>query len=340
MQCCVASYTPATGATGTGCCCNPRQTKKNLRILIGVTDSAAANILPELVEKLCSMPNIREVAVIVTEKSEQFFNAEEVNTITSVEGKAGTNIWRDDDEWNMGVAQPEEPALHAKLGKWADTIIVAPLDAKTLAKLAHGVCDNLLTCVLRNWDLCNIQSKPVFFCPAIHPQMWQHSVTTEQIDMLETFGYVCIRPPDNTGVTCGDTTGTGEMASVDRIVDIFRNHINNLCACRDNCDEETKGSPEWESDSSKDKLLRTFMEMRVAKLMEVLEICRTFREDENEKENISRMESKNKTGTRNTNLHVRTQTISPSGSRLLTPVETKTISPRPVTPVATQVPFS
>ncbi len=45
-----------------------------------------------------------------------------------------------------------DPVLHIELRRWADVLVLAPLSANTLAKVAHGLCDNLLTCVVRAWD--------------------------------------------------------------------------------------------------------------------------------------------------------------------------------------------
>uniref|UniRef100_A0A672V1W6 Phosphopantothenoylcysteine decarboxylase n=1 Tax=Strigops habroptila TaxID=2489341 RepID=A0A672V1W6_STRHB len=106
-----------------------------------------------------------------------------------------------------------DPVLHIELRRWADLMLVAPLDANTLAKLANGICDNLLTCVIRAWDL----SKPLFFCPAMNTAMWEHPLTAQHVEQLKGFGYTEI-PCVVKKLVCGDE-GRGAMAEVWTIVE-------------------------------------------------------------------------------------------------------------------------
>ncbi|XP_063202917.1 phosphopantothenoylcysteine decarboxylase isoform X4 [Chroicocephalus ridibundus] len=106
-----------------------------------------------------------------------------------------------------------DPVLHIELRRWADLMLVAPLDANTLAKLANGICDNLLTCVIRAWDL----SKPLLFCPAMNTAMWEHPITARQVEQLKGFGYTEI-PCVVKKLVCGDE-GRGAMAEVWTIVE-------------------------------------------------------------------------------------------------------------------------
>nr|XP_020031471.1 phosphopantothenoylcysteine decarboxylase isoform X2 [Castor canadensis]XP_020031472.1 phosphopantothenoylcysteine decarboxylase isoform X2 [Castor canadensis]XP_020031473.1 phosphopantothenoylcysteine decarboxylase isoform X2 [Castor canadensis] len=92
-------------------------------------------------------------------------------------------------------------------------MLVAPLDANTLGKVASGICDNLLTCVIRAWD----HSKPLLFCPAMNTAMWEHPLTAQQVNQLKAFGYVEI-PCVAKKLVCGDQ-GLGAMAEVETIVD-------------------------------------------------------------------------------------------------------------------------
>ena len=59
--------------------------------------------------------------------------------------------------------------LHIEFRKWADLLVVAPLDANTLAKFALGLSDNFLSCVFRAWDF----ARPVILAPAMNTLMWQ-----------------------------------------------------------------------------------------------------------------------------------------------------------------------
>lgn len=78
--------------------------------------------------------------------------------------------------------------------------------------LFQGLCDNLLTCIIRAWDT----SKPLFFCPAMNTRMYLHPLTASQILQLESWGYKQI-PCISKTLMCGDT-GIGAMAPVDVIV--------------------------------------------------------------------------------------------------------------------------
>ncbi|XP_063301946.1 phosphopantothenoylcysteine decarboxylase isoform X2 [Pelobates fuscus] len=105
-----------------------------------------------------------------------------------------------------------DPVLHIELRRWANLMLIAPLDANTLGKIASGICDNLLTCVVRAWDLKN----PLLFCPAMNTAMWNHPITEQQIAQLRSFGYKEI-PCIAKKLVCGDE-GLGAMAEVNTII--------------------------------------------------------------------------------------------------------------------------
>lgn len=68
-----------------------------------------------------------------------------------------------------------------ELRKWADTLLIAPLDANSLAKIAHGLCDNLLTSLVRAWDF----NKPLYFAPAMNTAMWENPLTYQHMKTLK-----------------------------------------------------------------------------------------------------------------------------------------------------------
>src|SRR5262249_53191864 len=87
----------------------------------------------------------------------------------------------DEDEW-PGRSEGrrwrrEDPVLHIELRRWADLLVIAPLDANTLAKLANGLADNCLTCVWRAWD----PTRPVVLAPAMNTLMWEHPLTLKHL---------------------------------------------------------------------------------------------------------------------------------------------------------------
>ncbi|XP_060709622.1 phosphopantothenoylcysteine decarboxylase isoform X3 [Hemiscyllium ocellatum] len=109
--------------------------------------------------------------------------------------------------------QRSDPVLHIDLRRWADLMVIAPLDANTLGKIATGICDNLLTCIVRAWDL----KKPLLFCPAMNTVMWEHPITATQVQTLKSFGYIEV-PCIVKTLVCGDK-GYGAMAEISTIVE-------------------------------------------------------------------------------------------------------------------------
>ena len=105
-------------------------------------------------------------------------------------------------------------------------MLIAPLDANTLAKLSNGICDNLLTCVVRAWDIENIKQKPIIICPAMNTCMYNHPITKNQLTQLTNqFGFSLVDSIEKI-LICGDS-GIGAMANIETIVDYVSNLINN-----------------------------------------------------------------------------------------------------------------
>uniref|UniRef100_A0A2A4JEQ2 Phosphopantothenoylcysteine decarboxylase n=2 Tax=Heliothis virescens TaxID=7102 RepID=A0A2A4JEQ2_HELVI len=183
--------------------------KRSCKLLIAATGSVAALKIPILIKTLLDIPEdemtyVFEVHLIVTEHAKHFFKMSDL--------PAHVKVYDDSLEW-QAWKQRGDPVLHIELGKLADIMLIAPLDANTLAKMAQGICDNLLTCTTRAWDMY----KPLVFCPAMNTRMWEHPITAQQIDTLKHWGHVEI-PPISKKLMCGDT-GIGAMAEVETIVD-------------------------------------------------------------------------------------------------------------------------
>lgn len=139
------------------------------KLLLGVTGSVAAIKTPELVAALLSAKH--EVKVVVTESSLYFFKPSDL--------PPGI-LFRDTDEWPKGGYHRGDQVLHIELRKWADELLIAPLDANTLGKLANGLADNCLTCVARAWDM----TRPMILAPAMNTLMWQHPATSRHLCQL------------------------------------------------------------------------------------------------------------------------------------------------------------
>ncbi|XP_013792078.1 phosphopantothenoylcysteine decarboxylase-like [Limulus polyphemus] len=188
-------------------------------ILIGVTGSVAALKLPLLVRqlqavKLPKFPELRiNLQVVTTERALHFYPLDEVKDLV--------NVLRDEDEWRTWQKM-SDPVLHIELRRWADVLVVSPLDANTMAKISSGICDNLLTCVVRAWDM----KKPLVFCPAMNTHMWDHPITVTQIEKLKELGYIEV-PCVAKKLACGDS-GYGAMAEVPTIVETVVKHLQNF----------------------------------------------------------------------------------------------------------------
>ncbi|XP_066557769.1 phosphopantothenoylcysteine decarboxylase isoform X1 [Amia ocellicauda] len=185
----------------------PAGSEHSFRVLVGVTGSVAAVKIPLLVSKLLELPGV-DVRVVTTDHAKHFYNPDELSV----------QVYSDKDEWELWK-QRSDPVLHIELRRWADLLVIAPLDANTLGKIATGICDNLLTCVVRAWDL----RRPLLFCPAMNTAMWEHPITARQVKVLKEFGYVEV-PCISKRLVCGDE-GKGAMAEPSTITDMVKEYI-------------------------------------------------------------------------------------------------------------------
>lgn len=175
-------------------------------LLLACTGSVATIKLPLLLKKIKQRFQNISIRVVLT-RSGEFFVKKDVEEMENI-----ASIYRDSDEWNEWREIGDE-ILHIELTKWADAMLISPLGANTLAKLANGLCDNLLTCLCRAWNF----EKPIFFAPAMNTFMWNHPITKQHTDTLIGWGYEMIAPISKT-LACGDT-GIGAMAEVDTLVE-------------------------------------------------------------------------------------------------------------------------
>jgi phosphopantothenoylcysteine decarboxylase len=205
-------------------------------VLLGVTGSVAALRVPDLFAELRRRRH--GVRVVATQASLYFFDP--VSLDPSRAERNPEVVVLDEDEWPGRAegrrSQRGDPVLHIELRKWADLLLLAPLDANTLAKLANGLADNCLTCVWRAWEL----RRPVVLAPAMNTLMWQHPATRrhflqlaadfgaipppslgldETLDWLNRAGTpLHVVPPQSKRLFCGDV-GVGALAEVADIVD-------------------------------------------------------------------------------------------------------------------------
>ncbi len=153
-------------------------------ILLGVTGSVAAIKVPELFALLRHQGHT--VCVVATQAALYFFEPAHLAALTGTvpRRRDPAVVVLDEDEWpgreGGQLWQRGEPVLHIELRRWADLLLVAPLDANTLAKLAWGLSDNCLTCVARAWE----PDRPIVLAPAMNTLMWQHPATQRHLRQL------------------------------------------------------------------------------------------------------------------------------------------------------------
>jgi phosphopantothenoylcysteine decarboxylase len=209
------------------------------RLILGVTGSVAAVKTPELLAALRGAGH--EVRIVATGPALYFFRPDDLDAPPDgSDAPPLRTVLRDEDEWPPSGYRRGDPVLHIELRKWADLLIVAPLDANTLAKLALGLSDNFLTCIFRAWDF----ARPVFLAPAMNTLMWQSPVTVRHLRQLledhaagpvpggwtleeaaDVFALhvprIVLIPPQAKRLACGDV-GIGAMAGVPQIAEIVR----------------------------------------------------------------------------------------------------------------------
>ena len=149
------------------------------RVLLGITGSVAAIRAPALTRQL--LEDGHEVKAVATRAASYFFDPAEFGRDASKPANFDQDrLVLDEDEWPGERYQRDQAVLHIELRRWADILVVAPLDANTLAKMAHGLSDNCLTCVWRAWDW----ARPVVLAPAMNTLMWEHPLTRRHLLQL------------------------------------------------------------------------------------------------------------------------------------------------------------
>ncbi len=177
---------------------------KNKKIIVGVTGGIAAYKIPQLVRLL--KKEGAEVQVVVTEAAKSFVTPQTLSVLS--ENPVLSDFFKNSQgEWNN----------HVHLALWADAIVIAPAGAHTLAKMAHGLCDNLLMSVILS-SRC-----PVWVAPAMDLDMWTHASTQANIKTLTSQGINIIDPVD--GELASGLSGKGRMAEPEQIFAVLESQL-------------------------------------------------------------------------------------------------------------------
>jgi phosphopantothenoylcysteine decarboxylase / phosphopantothenate---cysteine ligase len=164
-----------------------------MRVLIGIGGGIAAYKVCEIISSLFKTGI--EVKIILTAGGEQFVTPLTVATLSR------DRAYTDRDFWQPIHHRP----LHIELGEWADLLLIAPLTANTLGKLAHGLADNLLT----NTVLAS--TCPILLAPAMNTEMWEQASVQRNWQLLfQDSRYHAAGPA--AGLLACDRVGMGRMA--------------------------------------------------------------------------------------------------------------------------------
>ncbi len=166
------------------------------KILVGITGSIAAYKSVYLVRLLIKAG--AEVKVIMTPSAKDFVSPLTLSTLSR--NPVIIDLF-DEQSW----------ANHVMLGRWADVMVIAPLSCNTLAKMANGLCDNLLLATYLS------ATCPVVAAPAMDEDMWHHPSTKANLVRLESFGNQII--PVEKGDLASGLNGEGRMAEPERIIE-------------------------------------------------------------------------------------------------------------------------
>ncbi|MCF6217329.1 MAG: bifunctional phosphopantothenoylcysteine decarboxylase/phosphopantothenate--cysteine ligase CoaBC [Gammaproteobacteria bacterium] len=167
-------------------------------IIVAVTGSIAAYKSADLVRQLGSLG--AEVRVVMTRGACEFITPMTFQALTG--NPVHLDLLDSAAEASMG---------HIELARWADLILIAPASANTLARLAAGMADDLLT------TLCLATSAPLALAPAMNRLMWENKATQHNVARLQQRGYSCLGPASGQQA-CGEV-GAGRMLEPAELVD-------------------------------------------------------------------------------------------------------------------------
>ncbi len=168
------------------------------RIILGVTGSIAAYKAAELIRRLREK-GLR-VSVVMTKGAEHFI------TPLTLASLSGEKVYRALFEEESSGRMP-----HIDLAKEASLVLIAPATANILAKMAHGIADDLLTCV------CLATEAPILVAPAMHDEMVKNKIVQENCRKLKATGVKFVDPIKGK-LACG-TVGEGHIAEIEDIVE-------------------------------------------------------------------------------------------------------------------------
>lgn len=165
------------------------------KILIAISGGIAAFKIHFLIRDFVKKG--AEVQVIMTPDAEHFVTKLSISTLSK--NPVYTDFYGDNGSWNS----------HVEMALWADVMVVAPCTANTLAKMVHGICDNLLIATYMSAKC------PVFISPAMDLDMYAHPSTMKNLELAESYGHIII--PAENGELASGLIGQGRLAEPETI---------------------------------------------------------------------------------------------------------------------------
>lgn len=170
---------------------------KSKQIILGVTASIAIYKACEIIRRLKKEAFL--VRVVMTAEAEELIRPIVFQSLTG--NKVYQGLFAEPDAWEIE---------HVSLAGKADLVLIAPATANIIGKIASGICDDLLTCVV-----CATKA-PVLICPAMNENMYQNKIVQGNIKKLKSLGYRFVGPIRGR-LACGEI-GVGCLAEVETII--------------------------------------------------------------------------------------------------------------------------
>ena len=197
-------------------------------LLLAASGSVATIKLPLIISSFQARSNL-SIRVILTKSATHFLAGQspEQPTVASLASLPNVDaVHLDEDEWDEPWTR-DSHILHIELRKWAHLLAIAPMSANLLAKVTGGICDNLLTNVIRAWDVDSSSRKgpTIIVAPAMNSMMWAHPVTAKQLAILDKeWVWFEVLPAQVKLLACGDI-GLGAMCEWTEIVKVIENRL-------------------------------------------------------------------------------------------------------------------
>ncbi len=178
---------------------------KRKKVVLGVTGSIAAYKSADIISQLINQG--LEGSVVMTKEAQAFIMPLALSVLSG--NKTYTDMFEMPQVWNVE---------HVALAEQADLVLIAPATANVIAKLATGLCDDLLTCIV------SATKAPIVLAPAMNNNMYEHKITQANIAGLKKLGYKFVGPKEGR-LACG-RQAIGCLSDVGDIIKAVKRYIS------------------------------------------------------------------------------------------------------------------